>query len=69
MAWYDDHIQLADFADACMKVGIVEEATDVIRKPYKFQAYFDKWAELDYPGEEDENWDAWVEAVTDEEPD
>ena len=63
MSWHDDTKQLIDFARAMKDAGAVEEMDDVISRPYKYQAYYDLWAENDYPQEDDEEWEAWVNAI------
>lgn len=68
MAWHDNPKELADFADACERAGITESATDVLRKPYKFEEIHDLWVQYDFPSEEDENWDDFVKSLNDENP-
>jgi hypothetical protein len=62
--WSDDSRKLADFAEALTRAGVVEDTVEVIRKPYKFDDRYEIWAEMDFPGEEDANWDEFVEAIT-----
>lgn len=66
MASLNDPLLLRDFAKALEDAGIVEDSAEVIRRPYKFEAYFDTWAENEYPQQEDAEWDSFVEALNSE---
>jgi hypothetical protein len=67
MAWYDDSRLLIDFAKALAWAGVVEDMSDVLDKPYKYDEEFDAWKEAGYPSEEDTEWDDFVTAVKGEE--
>lgn len=65
--WHDDSKQLSDFAVCMEKAGVVESATDVISRPYRYTEQFEAWAECGFPFEDDESWDDWIKVVVSEE--
>lgn len=66
-SWSDDTQQLLDFAEALVRAGVVEDIGEVMRKPYKYTPQYEAWVEADFPQEDDENWDEWVQAVSETE--
>ncbi len=59
----DDVLVLRDFAHILEKLDLVEDVTDVIRRPYRYEEYFQIWTEFNCPNEEDDEWDGFVEAI------
>ena len=66
MAWYDDPMQLRDFAEALVAATDIPDSADILAKPYKYTNEFLAWKAADYPAEDDSNWDNFVESLTDE---
>ena len=73
--WYDDGLQLRDFADALVEAEHVNDSADVLAKPYKFTSEFLRWKANDYPDpidddtsdENDINWNNFVNEINEEE--
>lgn len=62
-AWYDDALKLRDFADALEKADYAD-ASDILKKPYRFDDEYEIWRDNDYPNPEDKNWDDFIEGLT-----
>lgn len=65
--WYDDALQLRDFADVLVAAEVVEDASLVLAKPYKFTTEFLAWRANGFPSEEDSEWDSFITDLSTEE--
>lgn len=63
--WYEDALKLRDFANALEQAEYADE-DDVLKKPYRFEAEYNKWAENNYPAPEDAEWDGFIEALNEQ---
>lgn len=64
MAWYDDGLKLRDFASALEKADYVEDVSDILKKPYRFDDEYNIWSEHNFPDPEDKEWDDFIEGLT-----
>ena len=67
--WYEDRSILVDFAQILVDAEFVEDKKEVIAKPYKYDDAFDKWQSMGYPDQDDDDWDAFIEALSLEDDD
>ena len=72
MKWYNDRTLLVNFHNALIDAGVIEDTDDskiFFSRPFRYDDAFDTWREYGFPMEDDENWEEFVSAVTDEEED
>lgn len=62
--WYDDISMVRDLAEVLEECGVVSSAMDVVKKPYKFQPEYEIWAKFNFPGTDDEEYDDFVNALS-----
>lgn len=60
--WYDDALKLRDFANA-LEQAEYADADEILRKPYRFEAEYNKWAENNFPAADDAEWDDFIESL------
>ena len=65
--WYDEPRKLVDFAKALEAAGYVEDMKQVVDVPYKYSTVYELWEQLDFPTEEDSEWDQFVEQISSDE--
>lgn len=65
--WYEDITAVRDLGDVLEECGVVSSAMEVVKKPYKFQAEYDIWSRLGFPGVDDAEYDDFVNALNEEE--
>lgn len=62
MTWYDDAMQLRDFANALEQSEYVD-GDEVLKKPYKFEDEFAIWKEHGHPDQTDSEWEDFIKAL------
>jgi hypothetical protein len=65
--WYDSALILRDFAEALDDAGVVQDASEVFKKPYKFNDEYAIWVSVKSPSQEDAEWDEFITALEAEE--
>ena len=68
--WYNDGSLTRSFLLALVNAEYFDttgDMTDILEHPQRYNATFQAWEELDYPTESDENWDEFINAITDTE--
>lgn len=65
--WYSDATLVRSFGKVLTTAGTLEDTDDVAAffdQPQRYNEFFDAWAAADYPTEDDDNWDEFVELVS-----
>lgn len=60
--WYDDALQLRDFAKA-IEDAEYADSDDILRKPYRFNDEFAIWSKSNFPASDDPEWDDFIAAL------
>jgi hypothetical protein len=64
--WYSDSQIFRDFGKVLLAAEVLDESNfeEFLSKPYRWTAAYENWANLDHPGEDDTNWDEFIESIT-----
>jgi len=65
--WYSDASLIRSFGAVLATAGVIEGTDDFtafLDQPQRYDEYFDAWSTAGYPTDSDNNWDEFVELVS-----
>lgn len=68
-AWYDDPTLVRGLGNALASADVLEnqqEFQEYFTYPQRYNEFFEAWEENNFPDPEHDNWDAFVEAISDD---
>jgi hypothetical protein len=67
--WFTDTETLRAFGSILSEAGVLEDAEDFqnfLDEPFEYNDAYKAWVENDSPSSDDEGWDAFVEAISED---
>lgn len=68
--WYDSAADLRKFLTVLIDAEVIEDTDDVqsfLNKPQRYNEVYEAWDDAGFPESDDENWDEFVNAISDDE--